>query len=313
MKIKRKDLLGIEELSRKEIETILKTAESLKEISERAIKKVPYLRGKTVVNLFFEASTRTLASFALAEKRLSADSFNLSSSSSSVLKGETLLDTARNLEAMKIDFVVIRHSMPGAAHFIAKRLEASVINAGDGTHEHPTQALLDLLSLKEKFGKIKGKKVLIVGDILHSRVARSNIWALKKMGAVVSVCGPPTLMPYKMEDMGVKVFYDLNEAIPDKDVIYVLRIQRERQIGGLLPSLREYIELYGITLERLEKAKKDVVIMHPGPINRGVELDPRVADGKHSIILEQVTNGVAVRMAILYLLSGGKSAEISES
>ncbi|TET77061.1 MAG: aspartate carbamoyltransferase catalytic subunit [Candidatus Cloacimonadota bacterium] len=313
MKIKRKDLLGIEELSRKEIETILETAESLKEISERAIKKVPYLRGKTVVNLFFEASTRTLASFALAEKRLSADSFNLSSSSSSVLKGETLLDTARNLEAMKIDFVVIRHSMPGAPHFIAKRLEASVINAGDGTHEHPTQALLDLLSLKEKFGKIKGKKVLIVGDILHSRVARSNIWALKKMGAVVSVCGPPTLMPYKMEDMGVKVFYDLNEAIPDKDVIYVLRIQRERQTGGLLPSLREYIELYGITLERLEKAKKDVVIMHPGPINRGVELDPRVADGKHSIILEQVTNGVAVRMAILYLLSGGKSAEISES
>lgn len=313
MKIKRKDLLGIEELSRKEIETILKTAESLKEISERAIKKVPYLRGKTVVNLFFEASTRTLASFALAENRLSADSFNLSSSSSSVLKGETLLDTARNLEAMKIDFVVIRHSMPGAAHFIAKRLEASVINAGDGTHEHPTQALLDLLSLKEKFGKIKGKKVLIVGDILHSRVARSNIWALKKMGAVVSVCGPPTLMPYKMEDMGVKVFYDLNEAIPDKDVIYVLRIQRERQTGGLLPSLREYIELYGITLERLENAKKDVVIMHPGPINRGVELDPRVADGKHSIILEQVTNGVAVRMAILYLLSGGKSAEISES
>lgn len=313
MKIKRKDLLGIEELSRKEIETILETAESLKEISERAIKKVPYLRGKTVVNLFFEASTRTLASFALAEKRLSADSFNLSSSSSSVLKGETLLDTARNLEAMKIDFVVIRHSMPGAPHFIAKRLEASVINAGDGTHEHPTQALLDLLSLKEKFGKIKGKKVLIVGDILHSRVARSNIWALKKMGVEVSVCGPPTLMPYKMEDMGVKVFYDLNEAIPDKDVIYVLRIQRERQTGGLLPSLREYIELYGITLERLEKAKKDVVIMHPGPINRGVELDPRVADGKHSIILEQVTNGVAVRMAILYLLSGGKSAEISES
>lgn len=313
MKIKRKDLLGIEELSRKEIETILKTAESLKEISERAIKKVPYLRGKTVVNLFFEASTRTLASFALAENRLSADSFNLSSSSSSVLKGETLLDTARNLEAMKIDFVVIRHSMPGAAHFIAKRLEASVINAGDGTHEHPTQALLDLLSLKEKFGKIKGKKVLIVGDILHSRVARSNIWALKKMGVEVSVCGPPTLMPYKMEDMGVKVFYDLNEAIPDKDVIYVLRIQRERQTGGLLPSLREYIELYGITLERLENAKKDVVIMHPGPINRGVELDPRVADGKHSIILEQVTNGVAVRMAILYLLSGGKSAEISKS
>jgi aspartate carbamoyltransferase catalytic subunit len=310
MKIERNDLLGIEELDRKEIEIILETAESLKEISERAIKKVPYLRGKTVVNLFFEPSTRTLASFSLAEKRLSADSLNISSSSSSVLKGETLLDTARNLEAMKIDFVVMRHSMPGAPHFIAERLEASVINAGDGTHEHPTQALLDLLSLKEKFGKIDGKSVVIVGDILHSRVARSNIWALKKMGADVSVCGPPTLLPYKVEDMGVKAYHDLDEAIKEKDVIYVLRIQKERQTGGLLPSLREYIELYGITPERLEGAKKDVIIMHPGPINRGVELDPRVADGKHSIILGQVTNGVAVRMAILYLLSGGKSGEV---
>ena len=312
MELKRKDLLGIEELSREEIEIILETAESMKEISERAIRKVPYLRGKTVVNLFFEASTRTLASFALAEKRLSADSFNLSSSSSSVLKGETLLDTARNLEAMKIDFVVIRHSMSGAPHFIAERLEASVINAGDGTHEHPTQALLDLLSLKERLGKIEGKKVLIVGDILHSRVARSNIWALEKMGAEVSLCGPPTLMPYKIENMGVEVTYDLNEAIPDMDVIYVLRIQKERQKGGLLPSLREYIELFGITPKRLEIAKKDVVIMHPGPINRGIELDPRVADGDHSIILEQVTNGVAVRMSILYLLSGGKSGEVAE-
>ncbi|MCK4576124.1 aspartate carbamoyltransferase catalytic subunit [candidate division WOR-3 bacterium] len=312
MELKRKDLLGIEELSREEIEIILETAESMKEISERAIRKVPYLRGKTVVNLFFEASTRTLASFALAEKRLSADSFNLSSSSSSVLKGETLLDTARNLEAMKIDFVVMRHSMSGAPHFIAERLEASVINAGDGTHEHPTQALLDLLSLKERLGKIEGKKVLIVGDILHSRVARSNIWAFEKMGAEVSLCGPPTLMPYKIENMDVEVTYDLNEAIPDMDVIYVLRIQKERQKGGLLPSLREYIELFGITPERLEIAKKDVVIMHPGPINRGIELDPRVADGDHSIILNQVTNGVAVRMAILYLLSGGKSGEIAE-
>ncbi|MCK4235154.1 aspartate carbamoyltransferase catalytic subunit [candidate division WOR-3 bacterium] len=312
MELKRKDLLGIEELSREEIEIILETAESMKEISERAIRKVPYLRGKTVVNLFFEASTRTLASFALAEKRLSADSFNLSSSSSSVLKGETLLDTARNLEAMKIDFVVMRHSMSGAPHFIAERLEASVINAGDGTHEHPTQALLDLLSLKERLGGIEGKKVLIVGDILHSRVARSNIWAFEKMGAEVSLCGPPTLMPYKIENMDVEVTYDLNEAIPDMDVIYVLRIQKERQKGGLLPSLREYIELFGITPERLEIAKKDVVIMHPGPINRGIELDPRVADGDHSIILNQVTNGVAVRMAILYLLSGGKSGEIAE-
>lgn len=310
MKIERNDLLGIEELDRQEIEIILETAESLKEISERAIKKVPYLRGKTVVNLFFEPSTRTLASFSLAEKRLSADSLNISSSSSSILKGETLLDTARNLEAMKIDFVVMRHSMPGAPHFIAERLEASVINAGDGTHEHPTQALLDLLSLKDKFGKIDGKKVVIVGDILHSRVARSNIWALKKMGAEVSVCGPPTLMPYKVENMGVKAYHDLDEAIKDRDVIYVLRIQKERQTGGLLPSLREYIELYGITPDRLEGAKKDVIIMHPGPINRGVELDPRVADGKHSIILGQVTNGVAVRMAILYLLSGGKSGEV---
>ncbi len=313
MRIERKDLLGIENLTRNEIEIILDTAETMKEISERAIRKVPYLRGKTVVNLFFEPSTRTLASFALAEKRLSADSFNLSGSSSSALKGETLLDTVRNLEAMKIDFVVIRHAMSGAAYFIAERLEASVINAGDGTHEHPTQALLDLLSLKERLGNIKDKKVLIVGDILHSRVARSNIWAFKKMGAKVSLCGPPTLMPYKIENMGVEVSYNLDEAIQDMDVIYVLRIQKERQRGGLLPSLREYIELYGITLERFENAKDDVVIMHPGPINRGIEIDPRVADGTNSIILDQVTNGVAVRMAILYLLSGGKSGEVSEA
>ena len=312
MEIKTKDLLGIEDLSRKEINIILDTAETMREISERAIRKVPYLRGKTVVNLFFEASTRTLASFALAEKRLSADSINLSSSSSSVLKGETLLDTVRNLEAMKIDFVVIRHSMAGAPHFIAERLAASVINAGDGTHEHPTQALLDLLSLKERLGSIEGRKVLIVGDVMHSRVARSNIWAFKKMGAEVSLCAPPTLMPYKIENMGVEVFIDIDEAIEEKDVIYVLRIQKERQKGGLLPSLREYIELYSITPERLKRAKKDVVIMHPGPINRGIELDPRVADGEHSIILEQVTNGVAVRMAILYLLSGGKSGEVTE-
>ncbi len=313
MKIKRKDLLGIEELSKEEIETILETSGSLKEISERAIRKVPYLRGKTVVNLFFEPSTRTLASFSLAEKRLSADSFNLSSSSSSVLKGETLLDTARNLEAMRIDFVVVRHSLPGAPHFIADRLEASVINAGDGTHEHPTQALLDLLSLKEKFGTLEGKKVVIVGDIVNSRVARSNIWGLTKMGADVTVCGPPTLMPYGIEEMGVEVSFELRKAIEGRDVIYVLRIQKERQMGGMLPSIREYIELYGITPERLKDAKEDVIIMHPGPINRGIELDPRVADGKHSIILGQVTNGVAVRMAILYLLSGGQSGEVSEA
>jgi aspartate carbamoyltransferase catalytic subunit len=312
MELKRKDLLGIEEITRNEIEIILDTAETMKEISERAIRKVPYLRGKTVVNLFFEPSTRTLASFALAEKRLSADSFNLSSSSSSVLKGETLLDTVRNLEAMKIDFVVIRHSLPGAPHFIAKRLEASVINGGDGTHEHPTQALLDLMSLKERLGTVDRKRVLIVGDILHSRVARSNIWALEKMGAEVSLCGPPTLMPLEIEKMGVDVSFNLDEAIEGQDVLYVLRIQKERQTGGLLPSLREYIELYGITPERMKRAKEDVVIMHPGPINRGVELDPRVADGDHSIILDQVTNGVAVRMAILYLLSGGKSGDVAK-
>lgn len=313
MELKSKDLLGIEPLSRGEIEIILETAESMREISERAIRKVPYLRGKTVVNLFFEPSTRTLASFSLAEKRLSADSFNLSSSSSSVIKGETLLDTVKNLEAMKIDFVVMRHSLPGAPHFIAERLKASVINAGDGTHEHPTQALLDLLSLKGRLGSLDGKQILIVGDILHSRVARSDIWAFKKMGAAVSLCGPPTMMPVEIEDMGVEVSYNLDAAIEGKDVIYVLRIQKERQKGGLLPSMREYIELFGITPERLRGAKSAVTIMHPGPINRGIELDPRVADGDHSIILDQVTSGVAVRMAILYLLSGGKSGEVEEA
>ena len=306
MRFERKDLLGLEELTREEIELILETAESFKEISERPIKKVPILRGKTIVNLFFEPSTRTQASFGLAARRLSADTISVSSSSSSVLKGETLLDTARNIEAMRVDVVVIRHSVPGVPHFLARRLKASVVNAGDGAHEHPTQGLLDLLTIQDRFGKVKGVKVLVVGDIEHSRVARSTIWGLTKLGAKVSVCGPSTLMPYGVENFGVRVSYDLNSAVKDVDVIYVLRIQLERQGIGRFPSVREYVNLFGIDKKRLERAKDDVVIMHPGPINRGVELDPEVADGRWSVILNQVTNGLAVRMAVLYLLSGGE-------
>jgi aspartate carbamoyltransferase catalytic subunit len=309
VKFERKDLLGLEGVSREEIDFILDTAESFKEISERPVRKVPALRGKTIVNLFFEPSTRTQASFDIAAKRLSADTINVSGKSSSVVKGETLLDTAKNIEAMKIDVVVIRHSAPGAAHFLAKRLSASIINAGDGPHEHPTQGLLDMLTLREKLGRLEGLKVVIVGDIEHSRVARSNIWGLTTMGAEVSVCGPPTLIPVSMEKMGVRVHYDIDEAIRDKDVIMVLRIQLERQEKGLFPSTREYSKLYGIDKKRLRKAKENVVIMHPGPINRGVELDPDVADGPWSVILHQVTNGVAVRMALLYLLSGGEAHE----
>ncbi|MEW6686621.1 MAG: aspartate carbamoyltransferase catalytic subunit [Candidatus Edwardsbacteria bacterium] len=309
MRLFRKDLLGLEELKTEEIELILTTAESFKEISERAVKKVPILRGKTIVNLFFEPSTRTSASFDLAAKRLSADTVNISAKTSSVVKGETLLDTAKNLEAMKIDLIVIRHSSAGAPHFLAKRLKAGVINAGDGSHEHPTQGLLDLMTIKEKFGRIERLRVLIVGDIAHSRVARSNIWGLKKFKVEVSVCSPPTLIPLEVEKLGVKVFYNLDEAVEEQDVINVLRLQLERQTKGLFPSIREYTKLYGINLERLKKAKREVVIMHPGPINRGVELDPEVADGPYSVILDQVTNGVAVRMAVLYLLSGGEATQ----
>ncbi len=301
---RRKDLLGIKELSREEIELICETAKSFKEILQRPIKVVPYLRGKTACMLFFEPSTRTLNSFSLAARSLSANVVSVSASSSSVLKGETLLDTAKNLEAMKVDFVIVRHSSPGAPHLLARHLKASVINAGDGCHEHPTQALLDILTIKEKFGTLDGLEILIVGDILHSRVARSNIWGMTKMGAKVSVCGPPTLIPYGIEKTGVKVYYDLHEAIKDKDVIYVLRIQKERQRQGLFPSLREYIKFYSITKDVVAKMKKGAVIMHPGPVNRGVELAPDVADGEKSLILSQVTNGVAVRMAIFYLLSG---------
>jgi aspartate carbamoyltransferase catalytic subunit len=298
----RKHLLDLEDLSETEILHVLDQAASFKEISTREVKKVPTLRGKTIVHLFFESSTRTRTSFELAAKRLSADTVNLSASASSVVKGETLLDTARNIEAMNIDAIVMRHSMAGAAKFLSERLNSSIINAGDGSHEHPTQGLLDLFTIKEKKRDFKNLKVVIVGDIKHSRVARSNIWGLKKLGAEVCVVGPPTLMPIDIEHMGVKVSYNLNSAIKDADVINILRIQLERQKGGLFPSLREYRQVFGINKETLRGVPKNVLIMHPGPINRGIELDPEVADGSYSVILDQVTNGVAVRMAILYLL-----------
>ncbi len=300
--LKNKDLLGMKELSREEIELICETAETLKEILERPIKTVPYLRGKTACFLFFEPSTRTLNSFSLAAKRLSCDIVSVSASSSSALKGETLLDTAKNIEAMKTNFVVVRHSVPGSAHLLARQLSSSVINAGDGTHEHPTQALLDILTIKEHFGDLERLKILIVGDIEHSRVARSNIWAMTKLGAEVSLCGPPTLIPYSIAQIGVKVYYDLKEAVKDKDIIYILRLQKERQEKGLFPSIREYINLYCITPEVLKYAKPDARIMHPGPVNRGIELTPEIADSSKSLILGQVLNGVAIRMAIFYLL-----------
>ncbi len=305
--LKRKDLLGIGELSSQEIETILETAERFREVSERDIKKVPTLRGRTVINLFYEPSTRTRTSFEIAAKRMSADTINISASTSSVVKGETLIDTARNLEAMHPDAIVIRHPYPGAPMILSRLLRSSIINAGDGAHEHPTQALLDLMTVKEKKGKIKGLKVVIIGDILHSRVARSNILAFTKMGAKVSVAGPPTLMPIGIERMGVEgVYYNIIDAITDADVIMMLRIQMERQNGAYLSSLREYSIRYGLDLEKLKHARDDVIILHPGPINRGVEIAPEVADGPYSLILNQVTNGLAIRMAILYYLLGGK-------
>lgn len=306
MSLKRKDLLGIQDLSVEEINLVLETAESFKEVSGRDIKKVPTLRGKTVVNLFFEPSTRTRTSFELAAKRLSADVINFAVSASSVSKGETLLDTARNIEAMQADFIVLRHPMAGAPHILAKLLRASVVNAGDGGHEHPTQALLDLYTLREKKREFKGLRLAIVGDIAHSRVARSNIYALTKMGAEVRVVGPPTMMPQEIERLGVKVFYNLDEGLRGVDVIMMLRLQLERQGIALFPSIREYSKLYCLTPERVTLAGPDVLVMHPGPINRGVEIAPEVADSVSSVILDQVTNGVAVRMAVLYLLSGGK-------
>ena len=301
-----KDLVGLAPLSPEQINLILDTAEPFKDVSERPIKKVPALRGKTIVNLFFEASTRTRISFEFAEKRLSADTVNVAASGSSVSKGETLVDTAKNLEAMRIDMVVMRHYSSGAAEFLGNRIRSNVINAGDGKHEHPTQALLDLLTLRDKYGRIAGLKVCLVGDVLHSRVARSNIWGLTKLGAQVAVCGPRSLLPRGVEELGVTVFDHVEDAIQWCDVLNVLRLQLERMEAGFIPSLREYYRVFGVTAERLEKAPHDVTIMHPGPMNRGVEIDSRVADGPHSVILDQVTNGVAVRMAVLYLLAGGK-------
>jgi aspartate carbamoyltransferase catalytic subunit len=306
-----KDLLGLEHVSADQIRLLLDTAEPFKEVSERAIKKVPALRGKTIVNLFFEASTRTRISFEFAEKRLSADTVNVSASGSSISKGENLVDTARNLEAMRIDMVVIRHGASGAAKFLADRIESNVINAGDGTHEHPTQGLLDLLTIRDH-RPIEGAKVCIVGDVLHSRVARSNIWGLKKLGAEVAVCGPQSLLPMGISELGVQVFRRVEEAIEWADVLNVLRLQLERMHAGFIPSLREYYRVFGVTQERLERAPRDLLILHPGPMNRGVEIDSRVADGPHSVILGQVTNGVAVRMAVLYLLAGGKP-ELAEA
>ncbi len=301
-----KDILGIQEMSSTEIEIILDTSESFKEVSTREIKKVPTLRGKTVINLFYEASTRTRTSFEIAAKRLSADTINISTSSSSVVKGETLIDTAKNLEAMNPDCIVIRHSAAGAPHLLARLMKVPVINAGDGAHEHPTQALLDLFTLREKKRRIAGLQVAIIGDILHSRVARSDIHALTKMGAVVHLAGPLTMRPAEIERLGVCWHTHLDEVIPQADVIIMLRIQMERQGGGFFPTLREYSRFFGLNLEALKAAKPDVLIMHPGPLNRGVEISPEVADGPFSVILDQVTNGVAVRMALLYLLVGGE-------
>jgi aspartate carbamoyltransferase catalytic subunit len=306
MSLKRKDLLGIRDLTVEEINLILETADSFKEVSGREIKKVPALRGKTVVNLFFEPSTRTRTSFELAAKRLSADVINFTPSSSSVVKGETLLDTASNIEAMRADVIVVRHSMAGAPDILARGLRASVINAGDGGHEHPTQALLDLFTLREKKREFAGLKLAIVGDISHSRVARSTIYALTKLGAEVRVVGPPTMIPMDIERLGVTVFFDLDKALKDVDVIMMLRLQLERQGIALFPSIREYSICYGLTPERMRLARPEVLVMHPGPINRGVEISPEVADSASSVILDQVTNGVAVRMAVLYLLSEGQ-------
>ncbi|WNM57208.1 aspartate carbamoyltransferase catalytic subunit [Candidatus Nitrospira allomarina] len=304
MGLERKDLLTIAALSADQIQLILTTAESLKEVGGRDIKKVPALRGKTVVNLFFEPSTRTRTSFELAAKRLSADVINFSPSTSSMVKGETLVDTARNIEAMQADIIVLRHPSPGAAENLARSVRSSVINAGDGWHEHPTQALLDVFTIKEKKGRVSGLVVVIVGDIAHSRVARSNILALTKLGAEVRVVAPPTMIPFGLEQFGVEVFHDLDEALIGTDVIIMLRLQRERLGRALLPSLREYAKLFCLTTERFKLAKPDAIVMHPGPLNRGVEISPSVADSKVAVILDQVTNGVSVRMALMYLLSG---------
>ena len=304
-----KDLLGMTQLSVEEINLILDTADSLKEISERDVKKVPTLRGKSIINFFYEPSTRTKTSFEVAAKRLSADTLSLSASTSSMVKGETLIDTARNLQAMNPDLIVLRHSSSGAPHLLAKVMDAGVINAGDGINEHPTQALLDMYTIREKKGRIEGLEIAIIGDIAHSRVARSNIIGLTKMGAKVTVSGPPTMMPLDVEKMGVGVEFDPRKAVEGKDVVMLLRIQLERQSKLLFPTLREYTNFFGINAEAIKRAKEDVIVMHPGPMNRGVEIDSEVADGPYSVILDQVANGVAVRMAILYLLIGGARSD----
>jgi len=302
MPLSNRHLLGMQNVPKEDIQLILDTANTFKEILERPIKRVPTLQGKTVVNLFYENSTRTRISFELAEKRLSADAVNFSVSTSSVSKGESLKDTVKNIEAMKVDMIVIRHSVAGTPLMLTKLCDSNIINAGDGLHEHPTQALLDLYTIREKVGKLDNLKVCIVGDIAHSRVALSNIFALKTMGAKVSVCGPSTMIPKQIEDLGVDVIYSIDEAIQENDVLNVLRIQLERKAREYFPSIREYIKYFGINSQRLEKNKKDILILHPGPINRGVELSSDVADGPYQVILQQVTNGVAIRMAVLYLL-----------
>ena len=305
-KLSQKHLLGIKDITRDDIELIFETADNFKEVINRPIKKVPSLRDVTIANVFFENSTRTRLSFELAQKRLSADVVNFSASNSSVKKGETLLDTVNNILAMKVDMIVMRHASPGAPHFLSKHIKANIINAGDGTHEHPTQALLDAFSIREKLGGVSGKKIAIIGDILHSRVALSNIFALQKLGAKIMVCGPPTLLPKFIGQLGVEVEFDVRKALQWCDVANVLRIQLERQQIKYFPSLREYSLYYGITKKLLDSLKKQIVIMHPGPINRGVELSSDAADSQHSIILDQVENGVAIRMAVLYLLAGTK-------
>ena len=307
--LRSKDLLAIADLTAPEITLVLDTAEAMKEVGTRPIKKVPALRGKTVVNLFFEPSTRTRTSFEIAEKRLSADTLNIAIGTSSVVKGETLADTALNLEAMSPDMIVLRHSSSGAGHLLSRICRSGIINAGDGTPEHPTQALLDAFTIRERKGRLSGLKVAIIGDLLHSRVLRSNIQLLTKMGADVWVSGPPTLIPAGMRDFGVRATSNVDEAIGDADVIMLLRIQLERMEGAYFPSLREYFNVFGMTQERLRLARPDVIIMHPGPMNRGVEIASEVADGPYSVILDQVANGVAVRMAVLYLLAGGVNHE----
>ncbi|MFA7706338.1 MAG: aspartate carbamoyltransferase catalytic subunit, partial [Candidatus Omnitrophota bacterium] len=306
----KKDLLGLEYLTPEEIGLILETAESFKEVSTREIKKVPALRGKTAVNLFYEPSTRTRVSFEVAAKRLSADVINISTETSSVRKGETLIDTGKNIQALKADIIIIRHNCSGAANMLASALDISVVNAGDGWHEHPTQALLDIFTLKEKLGKIKGLNVAIVGDISHSRVARSNIWGLTKLGANVTVCAPEMLLPVGIEKTGVKTSSNIDEVLRDADAVNVLRMQFERDEGAAFPEQLDYYKKFGITKERLAKAKKGVIVMHPGPINRGIEISSEVADGENSVILEQVTNGIAVRMAVLFLVAQAREAKV---